>query len=58
MARIIGPMTATSARCKVMAQAWRTTQTPILIHLSWRLVKDQSNMAAGGSMQRKKVAML
>ena len=34
MARIIGPVTATSANWKVMVRAWRTTRAPILINLS------------------------
>jgi hypothetical protein len=58
MARTIGPVTATSASWKVMARAWRTTRAPILINLSCKLVNDQSAMASGSSMQRKKVAML
>lgn len=58
MARSIGPVTATSASWKVMARAWRTTRAPILISLSWRLVSDQSTMASGSSMQRRKVAKL
>jgi hypothetical protein len=40
----------------VMARAWRTTRAPILISLSCRLVNDQSAMASGSSIQRKKVA--
>src|SRR3546814_3559730 len=55
-ARTIGPVTATSANWKVMARAWRTTRAPILISLSCRLVNDQSAMASGSSMQRRKVA--
>ncbi len=58
MARTIGPVTATSESWKVMARAWRTTRAPILISLSWRLVSDQSAMASGSPMQRKKVARL
>jgi hypothetical protein len=58
VARTIGPVTATSASWKVMARAWRTTRAPILICFSCRLVNDQSAMATGNSMQRKKVARL
>ena len=46
MARTIGPVTATSARWKVMARAWRTTRAPILISFSCRLVIDQSAILA------------
>ena len=56
MERTIGPVTATSATWKVMAQAWRTTRAPILISLNCRLVSDQSAISSGSSMQRKKVA--
>src|SRR3546814_6454092 len=57
-ARTIGPVTATSANWKVMARAWRTTRAPNLLSLSFRLVNDQSAMASGSSMQRRKVARL
>jgi hypothetical protein len=31
-------VTATSANCKVMARAWRTTRAPSLISLSCKLI--------------------
>src|SRR3546814_16122276 len=57
-ARTIGPVTATSANWKVMARAWRTTRAPILNSLICRLVNDQSAMASGSSVPRRKVARL
>jgi hypothetical protein len=56
MALTIAPITATSSSWKVMARAWRTTRAQILISLSCPLIKDQSAMASGSSMQRKTVA--
>jgi hypothetical protein len=56
VASTIGPVTATSANWKVIAQAWHTTRAPILISFSCRLVSDQSAMASGRSMERRKLA--
>lgn len=58
MALIIGPVTATCASSRVIALAWRTTRAPILIRLRCKLVSDQSAIASGRSMQRRKVAKL
>ena len=58
MARTIGPVTATSANWKVMARPWRTTRALILTSFNCRLVSDQSAMASGSSMHRKKVGRL
>ena len=54
----VGPVTAASASWKVMARPWRTTRAPILISFSCRLVRDQSAMASGNSMQRRTMAKL
>jgi hypothetical protein len=56
MAGSIGPVTATCAFWKVMAQAWRSTRVPILISLSCGLVGDQLAIASGSLMQLGKVA--
>ena len=56
IAQTIGPVTATSASWKVMARAWRTTRAPILTSLSCKRVSDQSAIASGSSIQRRRRA--
>lgn len=56
LVRTIGQVTATSASWKVLARAWRTTRAPILMSFSWKSVSDQSAIASGNLMQRRKVA--
>jgi hypothetical protein len=53
---VVWPVKITSVGWKVTASACRTTRAPTLIIYSWRLFSDQSPIASGISMQRRKVA--
>lgn len=44
--------------CKVMARVWRTTSAPISLGFGCSLVKEQSTVASGNAVPRKKVEKL